>query len=399
MCLTENRIFKILVVRHRQNLLRTGECPSCNAFPYSTTRRFSPAEYEPYSSIESYSCSQTSMQYWRLMRFRYQIAALIFFALLASRTFAHEVRPAYLELTQTGPETHDMLWKVPGLQDMRLGIYVRLPENCAETNTRRSSLIGGSYVDRVSIRCKGGLAGRVIAIDGLSATLTDVLVRVQHSDGTSQTARLTPGVPAFTVAAVADWKQKAVTYLNLGITHIALGFDHLMFVLGLLILVGRRWKLLFKTITSFTLAHSLTLAAATLGILNVPGEPLNAVIALSILFLGLEVMRKVRGAMSFTIEHPWVAAFGFGLVHGLGFATGLSTLGLPAPEIAGALLFFNVGVEVGQISFVAMYYLFLRSMQILEVWAPRWTPVLPAYTIGAVGAYWTIAYTLKMFYG
>jgi HupE / UreJ protein len=161
--------------------------------------------------------------------------------------------------------------------------------------------------------------------------------------------------------------------------------------------VGHRWKLMFKTITAFTVAHSITLAAATLGWVHVAAEPLSAVIALSILFLGVEVARLMRGGTSFTIEHPWVAAFGFGLVHGIGFASGLSTLGLPAHEIVAALLFFNIGVEIGQLAFVAAYLMFVRAVQVLEVKTPSWAEALPAYVIGTLGAYWTIVYTAKFF--
>lgn len=319
--------------------------------------------------------------------------------LCVSPLFAHEMRPAFLELKQTGPETYDTLWKVPAMQDAHLALYVTFPNKCGDVGDRRNYFAGGSYVERVSVRCKGGLTGSPIQIDGLSATMTDALVRVQRLDGTTQIARLTPSATSFTVTVAPNWKEMAATYMELGVKHILLGFDHLLFVLGLLIIVGRRWKLMFKTITAFTIAHSITLAAATLGFVHVPAEPLSAVIALSILFLGVEVARQLRGGTSFTIDHPWVAAFGFGLVHGVGFASGLSTLGLPANEIVAALLFFNIGVEIGQLAFVAIYLLFLRALQILEVSTPRWANALPAYVIGTLGAYWTIVYTAKFFYG
>ncbi len=321
----------------------------------------------------------------------------LFVFMFATTVFAHEMRPAYLELKQTSSETYNVLWKVPALEDMRLGLYVTFPDRCTESTQRRSYQAGGSFIERVSIRCKNGLTGGKIFIEGLSATFTDVLARVQRNDGTTQTARLTPSSPSFIVEAAPNWKQMAGTYLRLGIKHIVLGFDHLLFVLGLLIIVGRRWKLMLKTITSFTLAHSLTLAAATFRVIHVPEEPLSAVIALSILFLGFEVARLKRGETSFTIQHPWVAAFGFGLVHGLGFASGLSTLGLPSSEIAAALLFFNVGVELGQIAFVLLYLLFLRCLKVLQVPAPRWAQSIPAYVIGSLGAYWTIVYITKFF--
>jgi hypothetical protein len=317
--------------------------------------------------------------------------------LIISPVWAHELRPAYLELKQTGPETYDVLWKVPALENLRLGLYVVFPDQCAELMERRSQQVGGSYIERISIRCKGGLTNSSIFVEGLSATYTDVLARIQRSDGTTQIARITPSSPSFVVETSPSWKKMAGTYLRLGMKHILLGFDHLLFVLGLLVIVGRRWKQMFKTITAFTLAHSLTLAGATFGLIHVPEEPLSAVIALSILFLGVEVARMKRGYSSFTIRHPWVAAFGFGLVHGFGFASGLSTLGLPSNEIVAALLFFNVGVELGQIAFVALYLLFLRSLKTLEVPSPQWAQIAPSYVIGTLGAYWTIVYTAKFF--
>lgn len=326
-----------------------------------------------------------------------KVSIIILLIFIASPLFAHEMRPAFLELNQINVETYDVLWKVPAIQNQRLALYVTFPKQCTENKERRSYFAGGSFIERISIQCKNGLVGSNIFIEGLSTTFTDVLARVQRIDGTTQIARVTPASPSFTVEATPNWKEMAGTYLHLGTKHILMGFDHLLFVLGLLIIVGRRWKLMFKTITSFTLAHSLTLAGATLGFVHVPAEPLSACIALSILFLGVEVARMKRGGTSFTIRHPWVAAFGFGLVHGFGFASGLSTLGLPPTEIAAALLFFNIGVELGQIAFVALYLIFVRALKTLEVPSPRWAEIMPAYVIGTLGAYWTMVYTAKFF--
>ena len=181
----------------------------------------------------------------------------------------------------------------------------------------------------------------------------------------------------------------AWVYLRLGVEHILQGIDHLLFVLGLLLIVGSRYTLI-KTITAFTIAHSITLAIATLGYASAPVPPLNAAIALSILFLGPEIVRVWRGETSFTIRHPWVVAFVFGLLHGFGFASGLTTIGLSRVEIPVALLLFNVGVEIGQLFFVLIIVLLERSFRILEVRWPRWTEMLPAYTVGSLGAFWTI---------
>jgi hypothetical protein len=155
--------------------------------------------------------------------------------------------------------------------------------------------------------------------------------------------------------------------------------------------------MLVKTITSFTLAHSITLAIATLGYAAAPLPPLNAAIALSILFLGPEIVRVWRGETSFTIRHPWVVAFAFGLLHGFGFASGLTTMGLPRAEIPLALLLFNVGVEAGQIAFVVLVLLLERSFRTLEIRWPRFATALPGYVVGTLGAYWTIQRTLLLF--
>ena len=163
----------------------------------------------------------------------------------------------------------------------------------------------------------------------------------------------------------------------------------MLFVLGLLLIVKDRWMLL-KTITAFTVAHSITLAIATLGYAEAPVLPLNAAIALSILFLGPEIVRSWRGETSFTIRHPWVVAFAFGLLHGFGFASALTSAGLPKAELPIALLSFNVGVEIGQLSFVALILLLERAFRILEVRWPRWAEALPGYTVGSLGAFWTV---------
>lgn len=323
------------------------------------------------------------------------LSALVI-ALVASSAHAHEVRPAYLEWRQTASETYDVLWKVPARGDLRLGIYVRLPENCERAVPQRGYQANGAFIDRWTVTCKGGLGGGRILVEGLSATLTDVLARGERLDGTTQVVRLTPSAPSFVVEAALSWTQVAGTYLRLGVEHILRGLDHLLFVLGLLVLVGRRWRMMFKTVTAFTVAHSLTLGAATLGVVHVPAAPLNAVIALSILFMGVEIARQRRGDTSFTIEHPWGAALGFGLLHGFGYASGLSTLGLPAQEIVAALLLFNIGVELGQLGFVALYLALWRALRTLGFSPPRWADALPAYVVGSLGAYWTMAQTAAL---
>jgi hypothetical protein len=205
-----------------------------------------------------------------------------------------------------------------------------------------------------------------------------------------------PAAPSFVVEATPSTLRVAGTYLLLGVEHILMGIDHLLFVLGLLFIVSGG-AMLLKTITSFTIAHSITLAIATLGYASAPGEPLNAAIALSILFLGPEMVRKWRGESSFTIRHPWVVAFAFGLLHGFGFASGLTTTGLPQAEIPLALLMFNVGVEIGQIAFVVLILLSYRALKALEFHWSSWAECAPGYVVGSLGAYWTIQRTVMIF--
>jgi hypothetical protein len=239
------------------------------------------------------------------------------------------------------------------------------------------------------MECHAGLAGQTIAIDGLEAFATDVLLRVQHADGRVETHLLKPFQPSVTLRSAGDGARGGGAYLYLGIEHILLGVDHLLFVLGLLLIVRDRWMLL-KTVTSFTVAHSITLAVATFDIVQVPAAPLNAVIALSIMFLGPEIVRVWRGETSFTIRHPWVVAFAFGLLHGFGFASGLAQLGLTRDEIPLALLTFNVGVEIGQLAFVVLILLLERAFHQLAIRWPLVVARLPGYTVGVLGAFWTI---------
>jgi hypothetical protein len=213
---------------------------------------------------------------------------------------AHEVRPAYLELTEIGAETYEVLWTVPARgEDQRLALYVEFPPGSTNVTAPRRSLVNHAFTERWTVRREGGLAGGVIHIAGLAATLTDVLVRVQRLDGSTQVTRLTPAAPSFMVAAAPRATEVAGTYLRLGVEHILLGIDHLLFVLALLILVEGTRRLVM-TITAFTLAHSLTLAGATLGFVHVPGPPVEAAIALSIMFVAAEIVHGRHGTVGLT---------------------------------------------------------------------------------------------------
>jgi hydrogenase/urease accessory protein HupE len=326
------------------------------------------------------------------------VLAMALCALAAAPLRAHELQPGFLELREAAPGRYEVLWKLPSLgesSDVRMPIAPIFPESCRQLGDARTERAGTAWVFTARVECKGGLAGRTIAIDRLEAFSTDVLVRVQHADGGVETHVLKPAQPSVTLRAAGDTRRGVGAYLYLGIEHILLGVDHLLFVLGLLLIVRDRWMLV-KTVTAFTIAHSITLAVATFGIAQVPPAPLNVAIALSILFLGPEIVRTWRGETSFTIRHPWVVAFAFGLLHGFGFASGLAQLGLPRGEVPLALLLFNVGVEIGQLAFVAVVLALERAFRVLQVNWPRFVERLPGYAVGTLGAYWTIQRALVL---
>jgi hydrogenase/urease accessory protein HupE len=310
---------------------------------------------------------------------------------------AHEVRPGYLQLRELDSGTYELVWKVPAKGGKRLGLYVRLPDHCRGSEPV-GRFVGGAYVERSKLRCAGALVGHELRIDGLEETRTDVLARVEHANGSSQTVRLTPDVPAFRVAAPEGPWQVVKTYFVLGMEHILLGIDHLLFVLALLFLVGS-WARLIGTITAFTVAHSLTLAAAALGWVHVPQAPVEAAIALSIVFVAAEVLHSRQGRVGLAARKPWVVAFVFGLLHGLGFAGALRELGLPEHAIPLALAFFNIGVEAGQILFVLSVFGVLWLIRVLSVRAGTQVATGPwrgadsvarpaAYFIGTLAAFW-----------
>ncbi|MEQ1891366.1 MAG: HupE/UreJ family protein [Planctomycetota bacterium] len=326
--------------------------------------------------------------------------ALLFLLVLAcasalSLAHAHETRPGYLELLQESPETYRVLWKVPARGDLRLALDLVFPEDCRIEGEPMRLRTAEAFVEKLVLTRSGGLDGVRLSIDGLVATQTDVLVRVVRLDGAVQMERLTPARTAFEIVAHPGPWQAALAHVRVGVEHILLGADHLLFVLGLMLLVRGR-RALVGTISAFTLAHSLTLALATLGVAAPPLPPLNAAIALSILFLGPEIVRAWRGETSLTLRRPWLVAFLFGLLHGFGFASGLASTDLARGELVRALLWFNLGVEAGQLAFVGLLLALTRSFARLELVWPTWVARAPGYAIGACGAFWTIERTLAL---
>jgi hydrogenase/urease accessory protein HupE len=307
---------------------------------------------------------------------------------------AHESQPGTLELRQVDQDRYEMTWRAPIYFGQPHPARPELPKQWKTVVEPTVRLLSDSQVFRRVVTVgRQGVDGCVIRFPGLEKTVTDVFVRLDRLDGTTMQAVVRPSKPYAQLRGDRSWETTAGEYIALGLHHILQGVDHLLFVLGLLLIVKGSMTLL-KTVTAFTVAHSITLALATLGYANVPLPPLNAAIALSILFLGPEIARTWRGGTSLTIRYPWIVAFLFGLLHGFGFASGLTKMGMPSAEIPLALLFFNVGVELGQLVFVCTALALAKSFRVLEVRWPRWVQAVPGYTVGCLGAYWTIQRTV-----
>jgi hypothetical protein len=310
---------------------------------------------------------------FRIVRIAWLTASLL---LVVSVGSAHEARPAFLEIKETAPGRFSVLWRTPVLAGVRLPVVLKVPDDVKNLREPNVQELADSFVERQWIDAgPNGLAGKRIEFPGLQLTITDVLAHLEMLDGRKWTTIAHPSQPWVEISSSQTWLGAAGTYIVQGIRHILFGAD--------------RWMLL-KTVTAFTVAHSVTLAIATLGYAELPVIPLNAAIALSILFLGPEIVRSWRGETSFTIRHPWVVAFAFGLLHGFGFASALTSAGLPRQELPLALVSFNLGVEFGQLGFIGLILALERSFRILEVRWPRWAQALPGYTVGSLGAFWTV---------
>ncbi len=331
---------------------------------------------------------------------------------------AHAFTPGYLEINVQADGTAQVVWKVPLVRGRRMNITPVLPESCEAITPTATYTLSNAVLERWTVDCGAtGLTGQTIKIDGLEATSTDVLVRIQFADGHTTTMRLRPDETSFVVPETLSGLAVAKTYLQLGFEHILLGFDHLLFVLTLLIIrlgvapivdkgtavIGaeggpaatkawqrrRIWRLLL-TLTAFTIAHSITLAVSVLGYVDLPSAPIEAIIALSIVFVGAEIIYSREGRPSLIERQPWLVAFIFGLLHGLGFAGALSEIGLPEGAIPMALFSFNVGVELGQVAFDAAALLLLWGVSRLRIPWPRWAWRVPPYAIGSVAAFWCV---------
>jgi len=329
------------------------------------------------------------------LREPYIISLLIYFLLVPTIVFSHQLEPGFLDIIEKHNDRYAVTWKVPQVKGAPMSIEAMLPSNCLPPSAPNLMYSGFAFSAKWESICQGGIEGRTIRIDGLDRTATDVLVRYQSDNSSVVTIRLTPEHSEKILPHDPEFWDVAKTYLFLGVDHILKGIDHLLFVLALIILVRSNWNLI-KTITAFTVAHSITLSAASLGYIHVSIPPVEAIIALSIVFLAVEIAKRQKGHLRLTEKKPWLIAFLFGLLHGLGFASALAATGLPQNEIPAALLTFNIGVELGQLLFIFIILILAKSCLMVNRHLHLGQRTLQIgltatnYTIGGVAAYWFI---------
>jgi hypothetical protein len=308
----------------------------------------------------------------------------------AQQASADEIRPALLDIKEQKTGLFVVTWKVPTRGDRVLSITPRLPESLELLGSPTVQDVPGARVEHSTYKNNiDSLTGQTILIEGLSAVQTDVLLLVQLQNGNQHSAILRPASPEFVIPLEASKLKIAGDYWRMGTIHILEGVDHLLFVLALLLIVSGFGPLL-RAVTAFTVAHSITLALATLGVIHLPPAPTEAIISLSILFLAAELVHKHKGQMGLTERWPWLIAFLFGLFHGLGFAGALSEIGVPQTEVPLALLMFNVGVETGQLLFIAAVLSLIALLKRLPLTAPAGAWRVAPYTIGSLAAFWTV---------
>ena len=328
------------------------------------------------------------------MRWSAPLLALLLwgaFLSLSAAAFAHQFAPALLDLKETAPGRLAVLWKQPAVRVMGSVLRPVLPGACKGIGVPVAAREGTGIVARWQIACPAGLVGQSLEVEGLASSRADALLRVELLDGRSFVQILTADEPSFLVPEEKGQLAVLQSYIELGIEHILTGWDHLIFVLALVLLVGWGAKLLW-TITAFTLGHSVTLALAVLGVVNVPPAPIEAVIALSVFYLAVELSRRRADKPTLVQRYPWRLAAAFGLLHGRGLAGALTEIGLPPGDIPLALFAFNVGIEIGQIAFVAAVLIVgavLRAAWSALPWrGPGWAAHLPATVIGGLAVYW-----------
>ena len=317
---------------------------------------------------------------------------------LSDPSLAHEIRPAALQVTETTPGTYEAIWKQPAVGNMAIRLTPHLSSGSLDKEPTTQSLEPGKIIKRWSVKGGAALDQQTLTVEGLSDSVTDVLVSVTSPSGKTITAVLRPSAPSMVLGLSGPKGLSTPAYLRLGFEHILTGFDHLLFVLGLLLLVGTNWTII-KTVSAFTVAHSITLALAALGLVQVPSALTEALIALSIIFVAYELIpRQDTTITTLTRQKPWLVAFMFGLLHGLAFAGTLSSVGLPAGSTVPALLLFNIGVEIGQMVFIALAIGVIIGLRRVRHHLPTnyetVSTYAPAYVIGGLASFWMIERTI-----
>ncbi|MEP3275595.1 MAG: HupE/UreJ family protein [Stappiaceae bacterium] len=316
---------------------------------------------------------------------------------LATSCHSHALEPGYLEIVPFENERWQVTWRKPQVSGRAMEIDAVLPDGCNPRRGAGSRFDGRAYVSGWIMRCEPSIWEGKVFIDGLESTATDVLVRfVPEPGATATTLRLTPDAPAADLPAAQTAWTILSSYITLGVDHILGGIDHLLFIFALILLIPDRRNLIWA-ITAFTVSHSITLVLSTLGWISLPTPPVEAVIALSIAFLAVEVVNKNNNHKTMMQRYPWLVAFAFGLLHGLGFASALQEIGLPQTEIPLALLAFNLGIEAGQLMFVACFLVaafIIEKTKIAKTFPgslfEKAGTSLAGYMIGSLAAYWTI---------
>ncbi len=333
---------------------------------------------------------------WLARRVTACSALLLAAALVPAPLAAHQFAPALFELKEVEPGRAAVRWKQPAVRVQGSRLRPVLPGSCQGIGTPEVEREGTGMLARWEITCPGGLVGTTVGVEGIPTSRADVLLRVALRDGRSFRRVLTADQPTFVVPEVERKLDVVRGYTLLGIEHILTGWDHLLFVLGLILLVDKGRRLLW-TITAFTGGHSVTLALATLGLVNVRQGPIESAIALSIYVLGVEVIRRRAGRAGVMARAPWLLAGGFGLLHGLGFAGALTRVGLPSTEIPLALFAFNAGIELGQLAFVAIVLAAAAGLGAIRAPWPAWSGSLVPYAIGSLAMYWFLERVVAAF--
>ena len=327
---------------------------------------------------------------------RWPLFPLIFLAVFVSSARAHEVRPTFLHVQQISDHNFAVLWKVPARGDAVLKLALKFPDGCSQSTPRKIVRDTASVVQHWQMRCEDEIAGRRIIVQGLETTAVEMIGQIDWLERSPQSVRLTGGENAFDLSTRATWASVASSYGSFGFTHIWEGWDHLLFLTALMLLV-RSLRQILWAVTSFTIAHSITLALAVLQIVHVPSGLVETLIAFSIVFVAAEAMRRGSGVKTLAMERPWLVSFAFGLLHGLGFAGALTEAGLPPDAIGPALLFFNLGVEAGQIVFVLA---FLALLTVFSAFVPSREAAARSailYVAGIAGAFWTFERAHSLF--